>query len=84
MLQTLARDSSRQLVIVRYVPPDQVQKEWVFNRANIDDAPIVWARDMGEEANRELLRYFPDRKVWLLISTKRSPILVPYGDEINK
>jgi hypothetical protein len=37
----------------------------VYNSADIDAAPIVWARDMGDQANRELLDYYRDRKVWL-------------------
>jgi len=24
----------------------------------------VWARDMGFQANQELLRYYPNRQVW--------------------
>jgi len=40
--------------------------EWVYNGADIDSAPVVWARDMGTAKNRELLEYYSDRKVWLL------------------
>jgi len=40
--------------------------EWVYNQADIDNAKIVWARDMGPTDNVELIRYFKDRSVWLL------------------
>jgi hypothetical protein len=53
-------------VIVRYAPDHNVHNEWVYNSARIDESEIVWARDMGNAANRELLDYFHDRKVWLL------------------
>ena len=34
-----------------------MHEKWVYNRADIDRAEIVWARDMGSR-NRELLEYF--------------------------
>ncbi|RMH20943.1 MAG: hypothetical protein D6696_06945 [Acidobacteria bacterium] len=40
--------------------------DWIANRADLDRAAVVWARDLGEERNRELLRHFADREVWWL------------------
>ena len=54
-----------QLVIVRYNQYHNSDNEWVYNRADIDSAKIVWARDMGDSGNAELIRYFPQRRVWL-------------------
>jgi len=51
----------RHLIFVRYPPGHTAGNEWVYNRADIDRAPIVWARDMGEK-NAELLTYYPGRK----------------------
>ena len=58
---------ARHLVLVRYSsdhPDETVQ--WVYNSADIDASQIVWAQDMGQSLNQELLAYYPDRKVWLL------------------
>jgi hypothetical protein len=41
-------------------------EDWIYNKADIDHAKIVWARDMGAEENQDLLRYFSYRKVWLV------------------
>lgn len=41
-------------------------EEWVYNRADIDAAKVIWARDMGKDRNEELLAYFKDRRIWLL------------------
>jgi hypothetical protein len=41
---------------------------WTANAADVDAAPVVWARDLGAQANRELLDYFSDRRVWRLDS----------------
>jgi hypothetical protein len=69
-----------QLVIISYGAHHDVDREWVYNEANIDSAKVVWARDMGREANRELLQYFRGRTVWSLEGDKPSPRLVPYAD----
>jgi hypothetical protein len=66
LIQRLQREGGRQLVLVRYTPEHDVLDEWVFNHADIDASEIVWARDMGEARNRELLHYYKDRRVWLL------------------
>lgn len=54
------------LIITRYGPGHDPNIEWVYNRADIDSSKLVWARDMGEAQNLELIRYFKDRTVWLL------------------
>jgi hypothetical protein len=74
----LLAQGGRHLVIVRYGPRHNIYgPEWVFNAADINASPIVWARDMGVEKNRELLRYYADRKVWLL-TPEPEVKLMPY------
>ena len=71
-IDTLMRKGSRHLVIVRYTPEHDPHQEWVYNSADIDGSSIVWARDMGEAANADLIHYYRDRKIWLL-----EPDMVP-------
>ncbi len=60
----LSQMPGKQLVLVRYGPNHRFDKEWVANDADIDHSKVVWARDMGDDKNLELLRYFRDRTVW--------------------
>jgi hypothetical protein len=63
----LAQAPGRQLVFVRYAYPRHAfQEEWVYNAADIDGSPVVWARDLEPEEDEKLRRYYPDRTAWLL------------------
>jgi len=52
------------LVIVKYPPHHESLWDWVYNDADIDNSPIVWARGMGGQRNTKLLEYYQDRQVW--------------------
>ncbi len=80
ILRQLQQLPKSQLVIVRYGPQHDFDREWVYNEADIDAAKVVWARDMGRSANQELLDYFRDRKVWLVEGDSLTPQLRPYSD----
>jgi len=43
-----------------------VHEEWVYNGANLEDAPVIWARDLGEKKDRALLEHYKGRKAWIL------------------
>ena len=92
VLSELKEQSGRDLVLVRYAndlydldrhkgtawPPDGVW-EWVYNSADIENQRVVWAHDMGQEKNQELIDYYRNRRVWLLYADDQPPKLVPYG-----
>jgi hypothetical protein len=62
------------LVFVHYdYPRHQFQDEWVYNAADIDDARVVWARDLGPEQNAELERYYPNRRAVFLRPDENPP-----------
>jgi hypothetical protein len=66
------------LILVRYSPNHHPEDEWIYNKANIDGAPVVWAREMDPAQNRKLIDYFHSRNVWLLEADQPAPKLVPY------
>jgi hypothetical protein len=74
----LAQLPGKKLVFVRYRPNHIFQNEWVYNAADIDHSPIVWARDLGEAEDEKLRAYYRDRTVWLLESDATPPEFTPY------
>jgi hypothetical protein len=64
MREMLLAAGGKHLVMVRYGPHHNFSHEWVYNEADIDGAPIVWARAMDGTHNTRLIEYFKDRRVW--------------------
>ena len=61
IVRSITAHGGRHLVIVA---PDVFDA--VYNGADLNGAPVVWARDLGAEANARLRTYYGDRQVWLL------------------
>jgi len=78
VIEKLNKIPGDHLVVVRYGPDHNVDRDWIYNPPDIDRARIVWARDMGTLANEELLRYFSNRHVWLMSGDDSPPTLEPY------
>ena len=55
-----------QLAVVRYGKDHNTLNEWVYNKPDIDASKVVWAREMDPADNRELIRYYAHRRVWLV------------------
>ena len=66
VIEKLRLIPGQHLVIVRYGPDHDVGREWVYNRADIDGAKIVWAREIPGVDMRPLIDYFKGREVWLV------------------
>jgi hypothetical protein len=66
IVQQLKAIQGKHVVLVSYSPDFDLDREWVYNLADIDGSKIVWARDMGPEKNRELLAYYRGREFWIV------------------
>lgn len=51
------------LVVVSYTDKHNPHQEWVYNKANLDRAEVVWARSISPAADQTLVEYFSDRRV---------------------
>jgi hypothetical protein len=78
LLRQLQHLPRRQLVIVVYAPQHNFDRDWVYNDADIDAAKVLWARDMGDQQNQELLQFFHGRQAWLIHADDVPSKLEPY------
>jgi hypothetical protein len=78
ILEELRARPGQHLVLVRYRDRHDVYEEWVYISANIDSQKVVWARDMGHEANRELIEYYSNRQVWIVDADAVKPQIATY------
>ena len=62
--EVLNRTPGRDLVLIDTETGDNLHFTWIANRADIDAADIVWARDLGPERNPALVAHMADRRVW--------------------
>jgi hypothetical protein len=76
--QKLLESGKKQLIFVRYHLSKDDLEEWIYNRADIDASPVVWAHDMGPQENLKLLAYYPDRQAWLFEPNLSPPRLSAY------
>jgi hypothetical protein len=68
----------RQLAIVRYSAGHNCLDEWVYNAPDIDRSKVIWAREMDDANNLELIRYYKDRHVWLVQPDLQPAEVSPY------
>jgi hypothetical protein len=80
LLSQMEGKEGKHLIIVSYGPRHSYLHEWVYNRADIDGAKVVWARQMDMGRNCDLIEYFKERHIWgLEIDEDNSaPIFKPY------
>jgi hypothetical protein len=72
----LEKRPGKHLVIVHHPYHDMPSVDWIYNKADLSHAKVLWARDMGYLKNKELLNYYPDRQVWFVDRAQSE--LIPY------
>ena len=65
----------KQLVLVRYSPEHNPYMDFVVNGAEFEQERILWARAMGADADRSVVDYFHDRRIWILDGDEANPQL---------
>jgi hypothetical protein len=77
--QACLKKGGKHLIFVRYSGDHDVNHEYVYNSPDIDGSAIVWARDMGDAINQELIDFYQgSRQVWLWDPDIEPARLIPY------
>jgi hypothetical protein len=60
----LKKQRGQHVIFVNYVGLPSPHEEWIYNPANIDAAPVIWALDLGQTENEKLRHYYAGRSFW--------------------
>lgn len=78
--RVLSQRDSQHVIFVRdrsVIPDGEATPDWTYNRANLDQAEVVWANDLGDDRNEHLLRRFPGREYWRMDWPASALVLTP-------
>jgi hypothetical protein len=76
----LENHPGRHVIFVRYTGTQSPHEEWIYNLADVDAQPVIWAQDMGGE-NSKLVAYYPGRSFWMFEPDVDPGYLQPYKDQ---
>ena len=74
----------RQLVFVKYSPDYSIHDEWVYNRADLESAKVIFAHDLSTERDQSLLAEYPGRQAWRLSLSPAEATLAPLTASANQ
>jgi hypothetical protein len=66
LVQKLRAQGGRHLVFVDYSENWDPVHEWVYNGADLNASPVIFAHLLSPRENRDLLNHFPGRQTWLV------------------
>jgi hypothetical protein len=75
----LSNTPGKHLIMVRYGEGHNLHDEWVYDGAEIDNAKVLWARELDPAQNAKLFAYFKDRQIWLVEPDTDNTELIPYS-----
>jgi hypothetical protein len=79
IIEICNKKEKKDLILVHYNKNHVKHFEWVYNEADIDNADVIWARDLGIAKNKKLFSYYKNRQKWVLYADSLPPKLIPIG-----
>jgi hypothetical protein len=62
--ELLKKHPGQHVIFVSYAGLPSPHEEWIYNQANMDAAPVIWALDLGQTENEKLRHYYAGRSFW--------------------
>src|SRR6266568_325730 len=81
LVAQLERTPGQHIVFVHIRFPNFRGAFWIYNDPDISRSRIIWAYDMGEAANAELMRLYPGRCAWIVDQDDGRRLLRGYESE---
>jgi hypothetical protein len=78
LMAELERMPGQHLVFVNFHRRDTGMFFWIYNDPDPATSKIIWAHDMGDAANQQFMRLYPNRHVWRVDKNWDFNVLTPY------
>ncbi len=75
LIDSLTAQGGKHLILLRHGRDCLPHEEWIYNSADLDSQPVLWARELDSVSANNLVRHYPGRTPWLLLAyrPRRSP-----------
>ena len=81
--EELSRKPGDHLVFVKAKTDENNLFQWVYNLAEIDQQRIIWARDLGDQRNAQLVQYYAAhhlaKNIWMVNPNVEPAEYAPYA-----
>lgn len=84
IVERLAKEKGKHMVLVRYTSTHNVHQEWVYNLAEPSESKIVWARFEDGRWINSLLKEYPNREVWMIDADDPKPMLKEFAKDLQE
>ena len=78
LMSELERIPGEHLVFLHLHFTDRGVFFWIYNEPDVARSRIIWAHDMGDAENRQFMKMYPNRHVWLIDKDNATNRLVAY------
>lgn len=79
IMSQLQQIPGRHIVFVHFHRTDIGGIFWIYNEPDVANSKIIWAHDMGSDANQEFMRLYGNRKSWIVDKDDILMQLLPYS-----